>query len=147
MHDHRFLVWAWALVAGCMFATACEAGSCHGEKKKQQPTPVVEVAPVSNVDVDVNVQTATPANVEASVLVNGQPVGGGSPAQVAAPAGGSVPGGGVSVRDARRNANRAARATKHAAVQERRATRAAVKSSQAESQAAVDDAAAQAYGN
>jgi hypothetical protein len=146
MRDHRFAVWAWAFVAGCLFANHCEAGSCHGTKKPA-PAPVVEVVPASSVDVDVSVETSTPANVDANVTVNGQPVAGGPGGQSVGQAGEPLPGGGVSVLDARRNANRAARAAKHAAVQSRRATRAAVKSSEAASQAAIDEAAAQAYGN
>jgi hypothetical protein len=146
MNDNRFAVWAWAFVAGLCMVTACEAGStCHGKKKEPAPQPTL-AEPVSHVEVDVNVETATPANVEASVLVNGQPAGGGSPAAAAAP-GAPEAVESVSVLDARRNANRAARAAKHEATQAARAGRAARKAGQAAAQADVDGAVRKAYGN
>jgi len=138
----KYLVLTWAFVAGCLACVAVEAGSCHGTKKPkpvvvEQPTPA---APVSHVDVTVDVETATPADVEASVVVNGDDATGGSTGAAAAEGGDSKR------RDVRRNANREARATKAAGRAQHKAHKAAKRAGESAKQQAVDEAVSEAYG-
>lgn len=140
----------FACVAVCLsFAFGCapaSAGSCHGTPAPApvKSEPVDQPTPATHVGVAVDVETAAPAAVTTSVLVNGEQVSG--PPAVKSGGAGASPVAGVSMGAARRNARNTKRATIHEARDLHRAARLGGKASEAANQAAVNDRVRQAYG-
>jgi hypothetical protein len=131
--------------AVALLCVPASAGSCHGTPVPPavKSEPVDQPIPATHVGVAVDVETASPAAVTTSVLVNGEEVaakpavqsGGGAPSPIAA----------VSMGSARRNARKDKRATIHEARDLQRAARLGGKATEAANQAAVNERVRQAY--